>query len=141
MRVTTALAFLALASGAASQSPGADPAVQHAAQTVAHLHDTMLDPASFVLDAAFITKPNKRGEVSYCYEFRSHNKMGGYSEGRAVEDGGDHLRLSVLTLDDGYGKYQGYDVGWVAPCKSKNVDRIMTEDVAALATPLYRKTK
>src|SRR4051794_3207413 len=74
---------------------------QHAAETVAHLHDTMLDPASFVLDGAYVTKPNKRGRVSICYAFRSHNTMGGYSEARAVEDGDDKNKLSVMNRDDG----------------------------------------
>jgi hypothetical protein len=142
MRAPLLLAFLAASAvGAAPQSPGDDPSVQHAAQTVAHLHDTMLDPASFVLDAAFVTKPNKHGEISYCYAFRSHNRAGGYSDGRAVEDANDRLRLSTYTQDDGYGKFQGYDVGLIAPCKGKNVDRNITADVAALAPSLYQKTK
>ena len=129
---------LAVLTGAASAQ---DPAAQHAAATVAHLHDSMLDPASFVLDGVFITKANKRGNVSTCYVFRSHNTLGGYASGRAVEDGDDHNRLSVLNHDDGAGKYQGYDVGWIAPCKDKNIDREITADVAALAPSLYRKVK
>ena len=115
------------------------PDPQHAAAVAARLHDSMLDPASFVLDGVFITKPNKRGNVSVCYTFRSHNTMGGYSAGRAVEDGDDHNRLSVYTHDNGAGKYPGYDVGWVAPCKDKNLDREITAEVLALAPPLYRK--
>jgi hypothetical protein len=114
---------------------------QHAAETVAHLHDKMLDPASFVLDGAYVTKPNKRGRTSICYAFRSHNTMGGYSEARAVEDGDDKNKLSVINRDDGYGKFQGYDVGWVSPCKGKNIDREITEDVARLASSLYKKSK
>ncbi len=114
---------------------------QHAAETVAHLHDTMLDPASFVLDAAYVTKPTKKGNVSLCYAFRSHNTMGGYSEARAVENGDDKNRLSVFNRDDGYGKFQGYDVGWVAPCKDKNIDREITGDVTRLASGLYQKSK
>lgn len=115
------------------------PDAQHAAATVAHLHDSMLDPASFVLDGVFLTKPSKRGNVSMCYAFRSHNAMGGYAAGRAVEDGDDHNRLSVYTEGDGAGRYPGYDVGWFAPCKSKNIDREMTAEVLPLSLPLYRK--
>jgi hypothetical protein len=113
----------------------------HAAETVARLHDTMLDPASFVLDNVFVSKPNKRGKVSICYAFRSHNAMGGYAEARAVEDGDDNNRLSVFKRDNGYGKFQGYDVGWIAPCKDKNIDREITADVMQLAPPLYKKSR
>ena len=52
---------------------------KHAAETVAHLHDTMLDPASFVLDNVYVTKANKRGNRSLCYSFRSHKTLGGYA--------------------------------------------------------------
>lgn|GEM_PF-4377485 len=114
---------------------------QHAAETIAHLHDTMLDPASFALDGVYVTKANKRGKVSICYAFRSHNKMGGYAEGRAVEDGDDKNRLSMFNHDDGYGKFQGYDVGWIAPCKDKNIDREITADAAHIAPALYKKSR
>ena len=67
--------------------------------------------------------------------------MGGYSDGRAVEDANDRLRLSTYTQDNGYGRFQGYDVGLIAPCKVKNIDRDITAGVATLATPLNRKTK
>jgi hypothetical protein len=113
---------------------------QHAAETVAHLHDQMLDPASFVLDSVFVTKPNKRGNISLCYAYRSHNRMGGYAEGVAVEDGDDGTRLSIFTVGDG-GHTQGYDTGWFAPCKSKNLDRDITADVSTIAPHLYRKEK
>ena len=114
---------------------------QHAAETVAHLHDTMLDPASFLLDGAYVTKPDKKGQRSICYAFRSHNTMGGYSEARAVEDGADRNRLSIYREDNGAGRFPGYDVGWVAPCKDKSLEREITAEVAALAPTLYRKTR
>jgi len=114
---------------------------QHAAETVAHLHDTMLDPASFALDGVYVTKPNKRGRVSLCYAFRSHNAMGGYAEARAVEDGDDKNRLSIYNHSNEYGKFQGYDVGWIAPCKDKNIEREITADVSRLAPALYAKSK
>jgi hypothetical protein len=134
MNVLFALIFVFAATGG-------DVQVRHAAETVANLHDLMLDPASFVIDSVFVTKPDKHGNVSYCYSFRSHNRMGGYSDGRAVEDGGDHGRLSVYNHDDGYGRFQGYDVGWVAPCKGKNLDKDLTDEAAGLAKTLYRKDK
>jgi len=115
--------------------------MEHAAATVAHLHDSMLDPASFVLDGAFLTKPDKRGNVSLCYAYRAHNTLGGYAEGRAVEDGADHNRLSIYNHDNGAGKFPGYDVGWFAPCKDKSIDREITADVAALASKLYKKSR
>ena len=114
---------------------------QHAAEAVAALHDQMLDPASFVLDGAYVTKRDKRGKLSVCYAFRSHNTLGGYAEGRAVEDGEDKNRLSVFNRDNGAGKFQGYDVGWFAPCKAKDIDREITADVERLAPGLYRKSK
>ena len=116
------------------------PDAQHAAVTVARLHDTMLDPQSFVLDGVFITKPDKKGNVSYCYAYRSHNTMGGYSEGRAVEWSIDRGRLSTYTAPKGDG-FLGYDVGWIAPCKQKNIDRDITAEVAPLAMALYRKER
>jgi hypothetical protein len=133
-----ALMFAVLAGASSAQVDGPK---QHAATTVAHLHDSMLDPASFVLDGAYVTKPNKKGAVSYCYVFRSHNTMGGYSEGRAVEDGSDHNDLSVYSHPAETGGWVGYDVGWVAPCKAKNIEREITADVATLAQTLYKKTK
>ena len=108
---------------------------------VARVHDSLLDPASFVLDNAYVTKPTKRGTVNYCIEFRAHNKLGGYTEGRAVVDGDDHKRLSLYNLDDGYGHFQGYDTGWVAPCKQRNIDRGVKAEVEALAPALYQKTR
>jgi hypothetical protein len=133
----TRLLTLLAAAVAVAQPPDA----HHAAVTVAHLHDTMLDPASFVLDGVFLTKPSKHGNVSVCYTFRSHNTMGGYTAGRAVEDGDDQDRLSVYTQDNGAGRYPGYDVGWVAPCRDKNIDREVTAEVLPLAPPLYRKER
>jgi hypothetical protein len=94
-----------------------------------------------VLDEAYTTKPDKKGAISYCYAFRSHNTMGGYAAGRAVEWAADKGRLSVITPDRDTGSFFGYDAGWVSPCKTKNIDRDITADVAALAPSLYRKAK
>lgn len=139
---TSVLVFLVVALFTVSAQSDSDETVKHAAQTVAHLHDSMLDPASFVLDAAYVTKPDKHGTVSYCYEFRSHNRMGALSDGRAVEDGSDRGRLSVYDHPAETGGWVGYDTGWVAPCKRKNIDRDITARVVvALAPSLYQKTK
>jgi hypothetical protein len=140
----TALALalvLAAPVQAATPSPVPTPEVQHAAATVAHLHDTMLDPPTFVLDGVFVTKPDKKGAVSYCYAYRSHNTMGGYSEGRAVEWSVDKGRLSTYSPSTESSGIPGYDTGWFAPCKAKNLDHEITADVAALAPSLYRKSK
>jgi hypothetical protein len=128
------LALSALAANAQS------PVAEHAAATVASIHDAMLDPASFVLDGAYTTKPDKHGAVSFCYAFRSHNAMGGYSEERAVEGPAGSSNLSITGAND-EGRFPGYDVGWVAPCKGKNLDRDITAEVKALAPSLYRKDK
>ena len=58
-----------------------------------------------------------------------------------MEDGADHNRLSVYKEDNGAGRFQGYDVGWFAPCKGKNIEREITAEVAALAPALYRKAR
>ena len=131
---------------AAAQSSPTN-SVQHAAQTVAYLHDGMLDPASFVLDGAFVTKPIHRladkadkDQPTYCYRFRSHNHMGGYSEGAAYEDPLDHGKLVTVQPNDN-GTFPGYDVGWVAPCKDKNLAEDITAQVVAAAPALYRKLR
>lgn len=138
---TSVLVSIATASLVVTAQLAKDEAVEHAAHTTAHLHDSMLDPASFILDAAYVTKPNKHGEVSYCYEFRSHNRMGGYSEGKAVEDSGDQGHLSVYDHPAETGGWVGYDTGWVAPCKRKNLIREVTAEVVARAPSLYQKTR
>ena len=136
-----ALAAAMLASPASAQ----EDLTQHAAVTVAHLHDAMLNPSSFVLDGVFTTKPDKRGHTSICYQYRSQNALGGMSVGLAVEDGGDKGRLSTFTVTGSDGEraddMRGYNAGWVAPCKGKNMDREITNDVVSAAPALYRKTR
>lgn len=136
--VIASVAFAALAAFVPAQAPDS---VHHAAHTVAILHDTMLDPPSFVLDGVYVTKPSKKGNITFCYAFRSHNRMGGYSEGRAFEDGDRDGRFREFSDDDGNGRFPGYDLGWSAPCKEKNIEREITTDVAALAPKFYRKTR
>jgi hypothetical protein len=140
--VAALLPFSALA-----QSANYDNSIQHAADTVATLHDSMLDPASFVLDGAYVTKPVHRfadkehkDKPTYCYVFRSHNAMGGYTEGRAYEDPLDHGRLQVIQ-QSADGAFMGYDTGWAAPCKSKNIDRDITAQVAQLAATKYKRSR
>jgi len=140
MKRLFAVALSVLIATAAAQSPN-DDAIRHAAATVAHIHDEMNDPASFLLDRAYITKPNKHGAVSYCYEFRGHNQEGGYSDARAVENANDHLHLSVYSRPNSGGVWLDYDAGVSAPCKKKNIDRDITLPVSDLAPALYRRAK
>lgn len=154
------LVSLTGATYAQSPSPEASPEVQHAATTVAGLHDGMLDPASFVLDGVYITKPikNKRfhGAFYYCYAFRSHNRMGGYSDSRAAEEAlpagadasampwgtkGEVGKVEIYNESTNSSGFPGYDIGWGAPCTTKNIVQDITKDVAALAPSLYKKTK
>jgi hypothetical protein len=107
----------------------------------------MLDPASFVLDGVYITKvtrpDNKHhiGQAVFCYAYRAHNKMGGYSAERASEDPSlFHGTLQTFQADTN-GNFSGYDTGWIAPCKAKNIDQDITADVAAIAPALYKKTR
>jgi len=137
-------AAVALAVGA--QNAPTD-SIQHAVRTVAFLHDAMLDPASFVLDGAFVTKPVHRfadkahkDQPTYCYRFRSHNPMGGYSEGAAYEDPLDHGNLEIVQPSDD-GAFPGYDTGWAAPCKARNLAEDITAQVAAAAPALYQKLR
>jgi len=114
------------------------PVTDHAAATVANLHDSMLNPPTFVLDAVYVTKPDKHGNVSVCYEYRSQNVSGGMSAGRAVEDHKGELSTYQVTRTD---DVPGYNAGWVAPCKSKNIDRDITKAVASAAPALYKKER
>jgi hypothetical protein len=141
------LAYVALIPFVVLAQSADDQAIQHAAATVASLHDSMLDPASFVLDGAYVTKPIHRSadkehkdKPTYCYAYRSHNTMGGYTEGRAYEDPLDHGRLQVVHASPD-GAFMGYDTGWIAPCKAKNIDRDITPSVAQLAATMYKKTR
>ena len=80
--------------------------------------------------------------VSPCFEYRSHNAMGGYGEGRAVEDGSDHNRLSTFQAPDENGHFPGYNMGWGAQCKEKNIERDITSDVKAAAPErMYQKAR
>jgi len=140
----TLVVILAFATVTTAQAPTTE--ITHAAEVVAHIHDTMLDPPSFVLDAVYVTKPNRvgdkehKGRPTFCYAFRSHNAMGGYSQGAAYEDPVLHGQLTFVSLD-GDGDALGYNEGWVAPCKAKNLDRDITADVLAIAPALYKKTR
>lgn len=74
--VTVAVALLLLAGSA---SPETDPAIiQRAANGVARLRSRMKDPDSFVLEAAYVKKPDKHGNSEVCYYYRAHNSYGGY---------------------------------------------------------------
>jgi len=130
---TLALALLLVfAPSVSAQTPAQAPdPIQHAAQTVAHLHDTALSPSSFVLEGVYLTKPSN-GKVNYCYAFSSKDKSGDSLETRAAEHGPKNT-LSVFTETNGAGKYFGYDDGLKAPCTDKNIARDITSEVHALA--------
>ena len=133
------LALAAMAPFAFAQTPAPPDPIQHAAEGVAYIHDNVLDPASFVLDGVFLTKPTKKGEISTCFAFRSRNTMNGYSLLRAVED--SESRIKFFTNPDDSGRFAGYDFGLGAPCREKNIDKEITADVSPLAPPLYKKER
>jgi hypothetical protein len=161
MRLSFAVMVGVMSCGmAAAQSN--DKLIQHAAVTVAGLHDSMLDPASFVLDGVYITKPHdirqrKNGGwskgpviahyVSLCYTYRSHNRMGGYGEGTFFEDGGDYKKYPLLTtIEDPNAKISSYNGGvrtamGADDCTPNRIDKDITADVAPLAATLYKKTR
>lgn len=144
-RPNVVLSLIAFGVLAAAQTAPTKP-VQHAAQSVARLRDATPDPASFVLEVAFITKPidrypekTTRSKRTYCYAFRFRNSKGGSSEGRAWEDPLDHGRLTIV--DPGTdGVFLGYDAGWFAPCTASNLDEDITPQVAEAAPALYGKS-
>ncbi len=136
MKTLIILAVFALSSVAWGQ----DNTVKQAAETVARLHDSMLNPPTFVLDGVYLSKPDRKGHPSLCYEYRSQNASGGMSAGRAAVYGWDTKRLNTFVVERG-DDVQGYNAGWVSPCKAKNIDREITKDVAAIAPALYRKDK
>jgi len=109
--------------------------IKRAAAQVPVLRSRMNDPESFVLGRVFITRPDKHGDVTVCYEFRSHNAMGGYGRGlRALLSAKDNLRIFEPDPENDF--YFGYDKlpfkG--GPCSAQYTDRDITAEVkAALA--------
>lgn len=129
--------MLCLMSSAVVLAEDNQDVVSKAADAVATLHDSMLDPASFVLDSVYVTKANKKGEVDLCFEYRAHNRMGGYSQGLALVEKG---KLNTYIPNaDGYATW--YNTGFSAPCKTKNLDRDITKEVMKVAPTLYKKDK
>ncbi|MGO9084140.1 MAG: hypothetical protein ACLQBK_02855 [Candidatus Sulfotelmatobacter sp.] len=138
---------LALVGSALTQADST--VIQRAAVTVTRIHDKMLDPDSFVLDGVYTAAGNdikcegfgcrhkiKTPVTVLCFAFRSHNRMGGYSEGRAYlypHAKGDDFRIFSEVSN---GEFQGYDEGWGAPCGAKQITAEITTEVrAALAPP------
>ncbi len=133
---------LAMVGSAFAQTDVATAA--RAAATVTKIQSGMLDPESFRLDGVYTSKYKTvikgqgfhRQEVEIlCFAYRSHNHMGGYSEGRA------YLMANKLELFSGppedNGTFLGYDNnGWGdAPCKAKKLTDITAEVKAALNPP------
>ena len=111
--------------------------ISRAVTAVNHINGAMLDPTSFVLEQALTTLPDKHG-VYLCFAFRSHNTMGGFSDGRAWLSPDNRLRLFQADRD---GHFVGYDEGWVDPCRSKRIAEDITAAVIAARTapaPLTR---
>ena len=113
----------------AQDTPVDQATIDHAAATVAQIHDGMLNPPTFVLDSVFLTKLTPRGRSAHvpsiCYSYRAQNAMGGMSAGLSVEDAGGRVRT--------------FDADFL--CQSKKIARDITKEVAAAAPALYRKDK
>jgi len=124
-----AAALLSVSAFAQNQNPTDQATIDHAAATVAQIHDGMLNPPTFVLDRVFIAKLTKRGRSAHvpsiCYEYRSQNTTGGMSAGLSVEDAGSPART--------------FNADFL--CQPKNIERNITKEVAAAAPALYRKDK
>jgi hypothetical protein len=151
---TVVCSMCVLISAAQEQdAPNRAGVVHTAAVFVAGLHDSMLDPASFVVDNVYVSAPQKlyesrgirgRGRVvgSYvnvCVLVRSHNRMGGYTseEDDLVADK-NHPELYVVNSPDaqiGVASFGGFG----NPCKHMGAD--ITPDVVAAAEALYKKTR
>ena len=115
--------------------------ISRAVTAVNHINGAMLDPTSFVLEQALTTLPDKHG-VYLCFAFRSHNTMGGFSDGRAWLSPDNRLRLFQYDSQaDSDGHIVGYDEGWIDPCRSKRIAEDITAAVKAARTapvPLTR---
>ena len=130
-------------------TPPHDGVVQAAAAYVAKLHDSMLDPSSFVVDNVFVSQPNKlyeshgmfRGKlagsyVNICVSVRSHNTMGGYSaqEYKLVASKGEP---ALYVLDD-----PNTQLGIQSfPNTVCNRPTDIKDDVVPIAESLYKKAK
>jgi hypothetical protein len=74
--VAFCLALLLLIGSASAET---DPSIiQRAANGVTRLRSKMKDPESFVLEAAYLKKPDKHGVSEICFYYRAHNSYGGY---------------------------------------------------------------
>lgn len=137
---------LALAGSAFADTAATADIVAQAATAVTKIQASMLDPDSFRVDSIKTADGNlikcsgfgcrhkeKIPVTVLCFSFRSHNRMGGYSEGRAYLKG-DNLQI-FQSLGE-YGEVLGYDEGWDAPCRANHITGDITAEVkAALAPP------
>jgi hypothetical protein len=104
---TTIAITLALVGSASAAKPEPSTVttegIQRAAKAVSTLRSMMLDPDSFVLEKVqqdrFADKHPDRFPI-VCYQFRSHNAMGGYGgTGYAWMDGQGKLRIFDRSSD------------------------------------------
>jgi hypothetical protein len=157
MKSTLALVILALtlACSAFAQTDSATT-IKRAADAVPVLRSRMTDPQSFTLEAVHtaITKDAKchgKGCVhpvsitNLCFEFRSHNAMGGYGQPNVAvliseNDGyllhGDSGKLLVIGTTEEAETNSGFAVPeWSKACRSKKFDVDITAEVKAALTP------
>jgi len=98
---------------------------QRAAAAVVKIQGQMLDPGSFALDDVWTSREHKRDDANIlCFTFRSHNHMGGFSEGKAYLRG-----LGLMEI------FSAEEPGWswLRLCKGKEND--ITVEVKTLLNP------
>jgi hypothetical protein len=94
------------------------------------LRSMMKDPNSFVLEAAYLLKPDKHGRSEICYLFNARNSLGGYGgtgEAFLNKKGGVYVVDSQMLQN----------IFWMMtdPCRSKNRVADLTADVRNTIDP------
>ncbi len=114
-----------------------DPAIlQRAANGVARLRSRMKDPDSFVLEAAYLKKPDKHGNSEICFFYRARNSFGGYGES------GETVLLKNDALFDVDAKDQSNPFfALVDPCRPKTRIADITADVMSALNPAQLKSE
>ena len=107
-----------------------DATIQRASRGMERLKSQMKDPNSFVLEAAYLLKPNKKGESEICYFYNARNSFGGYggtSEATLLRN--DRIYL----IDDDLQKNPLFIL--TDGCKPKNRIVDLTADIRAAVDP------
>ena len=90
----------------------------------------MKDPDSFVLEGAYLLKPDKKGHSEVCYYYRARNSYGAYNgNGEALLLKNDRLFL----IDDDTRSNPFF--GLVDSCRAKNRIADITVDVLGTLNP------